>query len=151
VEEKQLNTALSNREAMGEFDEYLLAEVLKTPNIDIPACGFDLGQIKTILPTVAPLIPAVASVLATNADKWKQEKVEQRNREDAAVQRIFDGNQIGDKDEAKILADDDQFYFCVVFKNFADKMKCLERMGIDAGERFLKGEVIEKLLEPKGS
>lgn len=146
LEEKQLNTALSNRSAMGRFDDFKLADILKTPNISIEACAFDIGQIKTILPSIAPTIPIVAATLAANSEKWKQEKINQRANEDAAVGRLMDGQEIGDKHEARVLEQDDQFYVVFVWPSFAGKMKCLESMGIAAAEQFLKGEELEKLV-----
>ena len=147
AEERQLNVALNNQKAMGRYDDFKLGELLKTPEINIEATGFDLGQIKTILPQIAPAIPIVAAELAKNSAEWKQEKIDQRNREDAAVQRIMDGQRLNDKDEAKVLEEDDQFYFVAVFPDFAGKVKLFEGLGIHPLERFIKGEVVEELLK----
>ena len=146
TEERQLNVALNNQKSMGRYDDFKLGELLKTPNIDITACGFDLGMIKTILPQIAPQIPVVAAALEANSQKWKQEKIDQRTKEDAAVDRIWNGQAVGDKAESKILEEDSQFWLCFVFESFAPKMKLLEKMGIDSAEQFIKGEVLEELV-----
>ena len=149
TEERQLNIALNAETAMGRFDDFKLGQLLQTPSIDITACGFDLGQIKTILPDIALTIPSVATAIAEHSQAWKQEKVDQRAKEDAAVDRIWNGQAVGDKAEAKILEQDDQFYLVFVWESFAGKMKWLEKMGLAVDERFLKGEVIEELLKAK--
>lgn len=141
--EKELNVALNNQKSMGRYDDFKLGELLKTPNINIEACGFDLAQIKTILPQVAPTIPVVAATLAANSEKWKQYEKDKRTNEDAAVGRILDGQEIGDKHEARVKEQDDQFWVCFIWESFAGKMKCLQSMGIDPGEQFVKGEVLE--------
>jgi len=146
TEEKQLNVALNNQKAMGRYDDFKLGQLLQTPNISIEACGFDLGQIKSILPQIAPTIPIVAAELAANSQKWKQEKIDQRTREDAAVTRIMNGQQIGDKAEAKVLEQDDQFWVAFVWPSFAGKVKFMERLGVEPLEQFVKGEVIEEKL-----
>lgn len=143
TEERQLNIALNAESAMGRFDDFKLAEILKIPTLDITACGFDLQQIKTILPQVAPTIPVVAATLAANSEKWKQYEKDKRTNEDLAVGRILDGQEIGDKHEARVKEQDDQFWVCFIWESFAGKMKCLQSMGIDPGEQFVKGEVLE--------
>lgn len=147
IQEKQLLVAMNNRKAQGRDDDYKLGLILQTPGISIEACAFDLGQIKTILPQIAPAIPIVAAELAKNSAEWKQEKIDQRNREDAAVQRIMDGQRLNDKDEAKVLEEDDQFYLVAVWPDFAGKVKSLQALGINPLERFVKGEVVEELIK----
>lgn len=146
VQEKQLLVAMNNRKAQGRDDDIKLGQLLQTPNIDITAMGFDLGQIKTILPQIAPTIPVVQAELAANSQKWKAEKAAKIAREDAAVERIMAGQETGDKAETKILEQDDQFYACFLWKNFAGKMKMMQALGVDAGEQFVKGEVLDKVV-----
>ena len=151
-QERELNIALNNQESSGNFDITKLGDMFKGFDLDIAATGFDAGKLKTLIPSIAVSIPAIASQLAENKAHWQAERNASRTRQDAAYDRIAtQAEQFTPetqtvlkptcKHEAGIYETDDLFYVCLVFSDLFVAAKFKELMGLPADVRDHDGRI----------
>lgn len=143
AQEKQANVALNNKHAQGKDDQFKLQELFKTPDINIEAMGFDIGQVASMFPPLSQVIPSIQASVESHSQQWKQKRDERDARETAAVNRIIAGDELqGDKAEERVLYGDDDFYRIIVFRDFAQASAFSKRLGVPETEREIDGRIV---------
>lgn len=138
-EEVEQNIALNNGNLQGEYDMDLLAELLKTPDLELDATGFDLAEIQVTFDD-----PELATLFATNettkkvVSELEKQHTAAKTKERIQKERERDG-------ERYVATDDTEVYAVVLFKTRLECDAFLGAMG--AGDsRYVDGaRVLEKL------
>lgn len=159
AQERELNIALNNSDAAGDFDIGKLGALFKSDvKIDIESTGFDLVKLKTIVPDIAVSIPEVAATLAINKQHWQDEKKKSQERQDAAYDRVstraaeFTPNTAAvekpvDRHEENIYETDDLFYIPFVFPDYAVATRVKLLMGLPPESRDQDGRLLLQILQ----
>jgi hypothetical protein len=169
VEEIQANILLNNGAAQGAWDADLLADLFKTPDLDLDATGFtpldlslsfddpELSALFQPNEATASLVGEFAGIKADAAEQKKATKSgSSSSSSGAAGDDDGDAADIGDRDtkpdnaeRAKAFRkrgkevfdsmDDTEVMACVVFKSREERENFMERFGLEREERYIDG------------
>lgn len=127
--EKELNIALNNTSAQGEYDLAKLEELYKDKDIDILATGFEVGDIYRMFGD-APLAGRVQEM---------QKLAEQYRSFREAHEGLIEG---------LAKRDDNNFYLVVVFQDGTAREEFLTGLELP-NERHIDGKMLYALLKPE--
>jgi hypothetical protein len=132
AQEINLNVALNNEAAQGEFVADPLRELLKRKDVDHEAMGYDTADVFTLFG---------GSVFASDKAGEQLEKLAERLRD---TREAYD--KIIQKSEGKREKNDDLYYLVVVFRNQTDRVDFAERLGLEEGRLYVSGRQMRDLM-----
>lgn len=141
-QEREANVALNNPALQGEYDQDLLAELLKTPELDLGATGFDLADVQVMFddPDLASIFVPNEPTKAALSDVEKQQKAAETKKR-LQKERGEDNPAYADRQDTECIA-------YVVFRTRAEREGFAERMGYGPDERYLDGaRIVRRLSE----
>lgn len=116
--EKELNIALNNPRAQGEYDIERLTEMIKTPGLEAEGMGYSTSDLQRMFGTDV--------LVARSADGDVRELDELSQKLDKFRERYE-----GVRDELRADRDDPNFFIVLVFKNRKEVIEMCERLGYD--------------------
>lgn len=133
TEEIEANLLLNNAAAMGEFDIVKLEPLLKIPDLNLEATGWDRADIFRIFGSDKVVLDeALPDAASEDAAEKTAEAVK-------AVSEQYRKNV-----EAAHARNNDQFFIVVVFESAADRLDFTEALGLD-DNRYQSGKVMREL------
>lgn len=132
-QEREANVALNNPALQGEYDHDLLAELLKTPELDLAATGFDLADVQVMFddPELATIFVPNEPTKAALSDVEKQQKAAETKKR---LQK-----ERGEDNPAYVDRQDTETTAWLVFRTRAEREAFAERCGYSPDERYLDG------------
>ena len=138
-EEIEQNLFFNNSKAQGEYDTFALGELFEYNDIEIENTGFDLPDLG-ILGVEVDLQPSVEEEPEDENDK---ELLRLNNKifEDSHELRkaISSYSKEGNKENNDI-------FVVLTFSNDENKARFLEKYGFLSGDKYIKGEVLDKII-----
>jgi hypothetical protein len=125
--EKEINLLLNNVAAQGQWDAAGLEDLLRTPDLDIEATGFNAADVFRMFGAES-LSPEALKDMSERLDKIKE---------------AFDG-----APEKRGNAFPDDFYFVVVFRDYEARAEFAAKLGLD-DNRYQDGRLLLALLTEK--
>lgn len=146
LEEKAQNIALNNQALQGDYDDVLLAQLLKdTPELDLESTGFEFGDLQVmfddpeIATMFAPNEPTAA--LVTDVERQAQAaKAEAKKQKTAERREML-------KKEGGTSTDDTEVYAVVLFKTREEREAFVGHLGYASDERYVDGGRVMAKLE----
>jgi len=168
VQEIQANLLLNNLNAQGDWDSHLLADLLKTPELELDATGFtpldlalsfedpELSALFQPNEATASLVSELAGIKADSAEQKKAAKPGSGSGSSGAAGDDSDDSGEGGSDPEPSVSDkarafrkrgkelfdtmdDTEVMACVVFKSREERENFMERMGLARDERYIDG------------
>ena len=142
-EEMEQNLFFNNAKAMGEFDQSLLAEIFETTDIEVDYTGFELPDL---------------GLLGVEIDMAPSEDEEPTNEDDKELLqlngRIYDDSndlrkaikEYSTKGDAQVI----DINVVLTFGSTENKVAFMQKYGFGGGEKYVKGEVFDQIIEQKG-
>lgn len=140
-QERELNIALNNPNLQGEYDTDLLAQLLKTPDLDLDATGFDVADVQILFddPELATLfVPNDASSKALDEVAKQQQAAKTKQR--LQKERTEDKQTYEDRE-------DTETYAVVVFKTREERAAFAAHLGYTDEDKYLDGGRVMAKLE----
>ena len=142
-EEVEANLLLNNAAAMGEFDIVKLEPLLKMPNLNLDATGWDRADIYRIFGSDKMVLPAEQAGPS-----------EGDAAADAAAEKTAEAVRATAEEYRKNVAasharNNDQFFMVVVFESAADRADFTGQLGLD-DNRYQSGKVLRELFAERG-
>lgn len=167
AQEVEANISLNNPNLQGDWDLELLAEALKTPDLDLGATGFtpldlalsfDDPELSALFQPNEATASLVGQLAGIKADAAEQKKAGKRGSS-AGSSDAADGESDSDNgdpesepstgDKARAFRkrgkeifdsmDDTEVMACVIFKSREERENFMERMGLERDERYVDG------------
>lgn len=134
-EEKEQNIFMNSDTVQGEYDFDLLKDLLS--EIDYKAAGLDENDLNIIgvdiLREINEETQAVKDII--ESQKPYEDRKEAVKEAKAATKKKLEEEWSGEP------------YFTVTFDNYKNKIAFMNRAGFDEDERFVKGEILSKMIE----
>ncbi len=142
-EEMEQNLFFNNSKAMGEYDASLLAEIFETTDIEVDCTGFDLPDLGLL---------GVEIDMAPTDD----EEVQMSEDDKELLQlggRIYDSSndlrkaikEYSTKGDAQVI----DVNVVLTFGSTEAKVAFMQKYGFEGGEKFVKGEVFDQIIDQR--
>ena len=143
-EEMEQNLFFNNSKAMGEYDPYLLGELFESYDIEVDNTGFDLPDLG-ILGVEVDMAPAYDEDAMPESEDDKE--LLQLNgkifNDSHELRKAISGYA---KDENK---ENVNVFTVLTFSSEDSKAAFMEKYGFTAYEKYIKGEVLDQLIEQR--
>ena len=144
-EEKEQNIFMNSTTVQGEFDNDLLADIIKS--IDYDLAGLDQNDLNLIMAD-SPLF----NISDFNAAKDDFKLLEQKTDEEREIERQKKIEQVkaakqATKNKMQETAEDDDAFIVVSFSNFENKTLFMETIGASIEDKYIKGETLLEMLQ----
>ena len=143
-EEMEQNLFFNNAKAMGEYDPYLLGEMFESYDIEVDNTGFDLPDLGIIGVEVdmAPVIDESAEPESED-DKELLQLNGQIYDDSHELRKAISGYA---KNENK---ENINVFTVLTFSSEENKAAFMEKYGFTAYEKYIKGEILDQIIEEK--
>ena len=141
-EEVEQNLFFNNEKAMGEFDPLQLGELFESFDIDIDYTGFELPDL---------------GILGVEVDFGQQDPEEADGEENKELLQL-NGKIYEDSHELRKAiggyaknenVEDRNVFTVLTFSSEANKAAFMEKYGFTAFEKYIKGEVLDQIIEQR--
>lgn len=145
AQEAEQNIALNSPNLQGDYDMDMLAQLLKTPELELDATGFDVADVNVLFDD-----PELAKLFAVNdATETVLSEVEQQAKaakEAARKQKTADRREMLKREGGK-STDDTECYAVAIFKTREEREEFVQRLGYEADDRYIDGARLRDRLE----
>lgn len=136
-QEREQNIALNNPSMQGSYDVASMADLLKFPELDLSATGFDQMDLEVMFD--GSQLSEIFAPKATDPELPEPAKKKPRERASLTERRK-------DMLAAAIERDDSEFYCVAVFKNRAQRERFMVGIGLESDDRYCDGMRLATLL-----
>lgn len=141
-EEMEQNLFFNNSKAMGEYDPYMLADMFESYDIDVDNTGFDLPDLG-ILGVEVDMAPALDEEPETEDDKELLQLNGQIYNNSHELRKAISGYAKNENRE------NINVFTILTFSSEEDKAAFMEKYGFTAYEKYIKGEILDQIIEQK--
>lgn len=144
-EEMEQNLFMNNAKAMGEYDPSLLAELFETTDIDVDYTGFELPDLG-ILGVEIDMAPTDDDEEQVSEDDKELLQLDGRIYDDSHELRkaIKEHSSRGDTNTIDVNV-------VLTFSSTEAKVSFMQKYGFGGGEKYVKGEVFDQIIEQKNT
>ncbi|AQX00438.1 hypothetical protein BBD32_02645 [Elizabethkingia anophelis] len=144
-QEIEQNIFMNNPSAQGEYDNDMLAQLLK--DIDVDAAGLDVSDLNVIVAD-APVFDVADfnQTVKGDFDKLEQKTEEEKQVEKEEKKQAIKEAKAQTKEKIRDEVDGDP-WVTVSFTNFQNKAFFMELLGYPTEDRIIKGEPLTDIIE----
>lgn len=143
-EEMEQNLFFNNSKAMGEYDPYLLGELFESYDIEVPNTGFDLPDLG-ILGVEVDMAPAFDETAEPESEDDKELlKLNGQIYDDSHELRKAISGYAKNENKENV-----NVFTILTFSSEENKAAFMEKYGFTAYDKYIKGEVLDQLIEQR--
>lgn len=139
-EEMEQNLFFNNAKAMGEYDPYLLGELFESYDLEVDNTGFELPDLG-ILGVEVDMAPADEDEPESEDDKELLQLNGQIYDDSHELRKAIQGYARNENKENVNV------FTVLTFSSEENKAAFMEKYGFTAYEKYIKGEVLDQLIE----
>lgn len=148
-EEKEQNIFMNNQSVQGEFDLYVLRDLI--PDIDFRSAGLTEQDLSMIgIDFEMPVLDDIRTDFEEMSSSYNTNKAEEKKANELTREAKIAHNK---EVKAKVMSDsykqaeDMEAYVMLSFDTYEAKAAFCERFGYDPNMKFIKGEVFDEQIE----